>query len=145
MMLFNSKTSKIKYFFTPPPKKRLSDRKGHDKATRTSVCLYQQPVTWIFTRPGLSNPFIENYYLIIVVFSCTHFSIDDIFYTKENTQISTKGTLTLNNHLLMNVPCDLLFIHTQKIMLCFSQLNYCNSYPYSVCKNAFCYQISYLN
>ena len=33
-----------------------------------------------------SNPFIENKYLIIVVFSLPHFSIYDILYTKENTQ-----------------------------------------------------------
>ena len=33
-----------------------------------------------------SDPFIEKYYLIIVVFSCPHFSIYDTFYTLENTQ-----------------------------------------------------------
>ena len=64
-------------------------------STRTSVCLYNQPVTWIFTRSRLSslsdsdyksNPFIEKYYLVIVVFSCPHFSIYDIFHTLENTR-----------------------------------------------------------
>ena len=69
-------------------------------STHTSVSLYNQPVTWIFTRSRLSsfefrdwewfglqsNPFIEKYYLIIVVFSCPHFSIYDIFYTLENTR-----------------------------------------------------------
>ena len=30
--------------------KRFKDRNGGDMATRTSVCLYQQSVTWIFTR-----------------------------------------------------------------------------------------------
>ena len=63
-------------------------------ATRTSLCLYQQPVTLIFTRLTewfgtvklQSNPFIKNYCFIIVSFSSPHFSIYDIFHTKENTQ-----------------------------------------------------------
>ena len=55
MMLFYSKTRKIKYFLDPPPKKRLRDTNCHDMATRTSVCLYQQPVTWIFNRSRLSD------------------------------------------------------------------------------------------
>ena len=93
MMLCYSKIRKIKYFLDPPPqKKRLKDTNGRDMSTRTSVFLYNQPVTWIFTRSRLnsfglqSNPFIENYYLIIVVFSCPHFSIYDIFYKLENTR-----------------------------------------------------------
>ena len=53
MMLCYSKTRKIKYFWTPP--KRLKDANGRDMSTRTSVCLYQQPVTWIFTRSRLSR------------------------------------------------------------------------------------------
>ena len=78
-----------------PIKKRLRDTNGRDMATRTSVCLYQHPVTWIFTRSRLSesdykvimsNPFIENYYLTIDVFSRPHFNINDIFHTKENTR-----------------------------------------------------------
>ena len=80
MMLCYSKIRKIKYFWAPS--KRLKDSNGRDMSTRTSVCLYKQPETWIFTRSilsSLSNPFIENYYLIIVVFSCPHFSIYDIF------------------------------------------------------------------
>ena len=80
-MLCYSKISKMKYFLDPPPpKKRLKDTNGPDMSRRRSVCLYIQPVTWI------SNPFIEKYYLIIVVFSCPHFSIYDIFYTLENTR-----------------------------------------------------------
>ena len=91
MMLCYSKTRKIKYFLDPPPqKKRLKDTNDRDMSTRTSDCLYHQAVTWIFTRSRLSrllsNPFIENYYLILVVFSGPHFSIYDIFYTLENTQ-----------------------------------------------------------
>ena len=54
MMLCYSKTSKIKYFLDPPPKKRLNDTNGRDMSTCTSVCLYNQPVTWIFTRSRLS-------------------------------------------------------------------------------------------
>ena len=33
----------------------LRDTNGRDMATRPSVCLYQQPVTWIFTRSRLSD------------------------------------------------------------------------------------------
>ena len=56
MMLCYSKTRKIKYFLDPPPskKKRLKDTNGRDMSTRTSVCLYNRPVTWIFTRLILS-------------------------------------------------------------------------------------------
>ena len=42
-------------FFGHPPKKRLRDTNGREMATRTSVCLYLQPVTWIFTRSRLSD------------------------------------------------------------------------------------------
>ena len=56
MMLCYSKISKIKYFLDPPPKKkRLKDMNGRDMSTRTSVCLYNQPVIWIFTRSRLSS------------------------------------------------------------------------------------------
>ena len=56
MMLCYSKTRKIKYFLDPPPqKKRLKDTNSRDMSTRTSVCLYNQPVTWIFTRSRLSS------------------------------------------------------------------------------------------
>ena len=55
MMLFNSETKKRKYFLDPPPKKRLRDTNGRDMATRTSVGLYQQRVTWIFTMSILND------------------------------------------------------------------------------------------
>ena len=83
--LFRNKENKI-LLPPPPPKKRLRDTNGRNMAICTSVCQYQQTVTWIFTRSRLSNPFNENYYLIIVVFSRPHFSIYDNFHTKENTQ-----------------------------------------------------------
>ena len=55
MVLCYSKTRKIKYFLDPPPpKKRLKDTNCRDMSTCTSVCLYNQPVTWIFTRSRLS-------------------------------------------------------------------------------------------
>ena len=54
-MPFYSKIKKMKYFWDPPPKKRLMDTNGCDMATRTSVCLNQQPVTWIFTRVRMSD------------------------------------------------------------------------------------------
>ena len=53
MMLCYSKTRKIKYFLDPP--KRLKDTNGRDMSTCTSVCLYHQAVTWIFTRSRLSR------------------------------------------------------------------------------------------
>ena len=53
MMLYYSKTMKIKYFLDPP--KRLKDTNGRDMSTRTSGFLYNQPVTWIFNRSRLSS------------------------------------------------------------------------------------------
>ena len=65
MMLCYSKTRKIKYFLDPPPpKKRLKDTNGRDTSTRTSVCLYNQPVTWIFTRSRLSSLSDSDYNVI---------------------------------------------------------------------------------
>ena len=88
-MLLYSESRKIKYFSdTPPPKKRRMNKNGRDIATRT--CSYQHPVTWSFTRSRLSdsaksNPFIKNYYLIIVAFSRPHFSIYDIFLIQKHS------------------------------------------------------------
>ena len=62
MMLCYSKTRKIKYFLNPP--KRLKDTNGRDMSTRTSVCLYNQPVTYIFTRSGLSRLSDSDYKVI---------------------------------------------------------------------------------
>ena len=46
----------MKYFLDPPPpKKRLKDTNGRDMSTCTSDCLFNQPVTWIFTRSRLSS------------------------------------------------------------------------------------------
>ena len=53
MMFCYSKISKIKYFLDP--QKRLKDTNGRDMSTSTSVCLYNHPVTWIFTRSRLSS------------------------------------------------------------------------------------------
>ena len=52
--LFQNKENKI-LFGPPPPKKRFRDTNGHDMATRSSVCLYHEPVNWIFTRSRLSD------------------------------------------------------------------------------------------
>ena len=79
----------MKYFWDPPPKKRPRDKNGRDMATRTSVCLYQQPVTWIFIMSRLSNPFIEKHYSIIVVFHA-HISACMIFFIQNKThEVST--------------------------------------------------------
>ena len=65
MMLCYSKIRKIKYFLDPPPqKKTLKDTNGRDMSTRTSVCLYNQPVTWIFTRSRLSSLIDSDYKII---------------------------------------------------------------------------------
>ena len=65
MMLYYSKTRKIKYFLDPPPqKKRLRDTNCRDMSTRTGVCLYNQPVTWIFTRSRLSSLSDSDYKVI---------------------------------------------------------------------------------
>ena len=57
MMLCYSKTRKIKNFLDPPSKKRLKNTNDRDMSTRTSGCLYmyQECVTWIFTRSGLNR------------------------------------------------------------------------------------------
>ena len=56
MMRCYSKKKGNKINFGPPPqKKRLKDTNGRDMSTRTNVCLYNQPVTWIFTRSRLSS------------------------------------------------------------------------------------------
>ena len=64
MMLCYSKTRKIKYFWTPPPPKRLKDTNGRDMSTRTNVFLYNQPVTWIFTMSRLSSWSDSDYKVI---------------------------------------------------------------------------------
>ena len=62
MMLCYSKTRKIKYFLDPP--KRLKDTNSGDMSKRTSVFLYNQPVTWIFTRSRLSSLSDSDYKVI---------------------------------------------------------------------------------
>ena len=62
MMLCYSKTRKIKYFLDPP--KRLKDTNDHDMSTGSSVCLYHQAVTWIFTRSKLSRLSDSDYKVI---------------------------------------------------------------------------------
>ena len=65
MMLCYSKNKENKILFgPPPPKKRLKDTNGRDMSTRTSVCLYSQPVTWIFTRSRLSSSSDSDYKVI---------------------------------------------------------------------------------
>ena len=62
MMLYYSKTRKIKYFLDPPPKgSRI--RTIVIMSTRTSVCLYHQAMTWIF-RSRLSSLSDSDYKVI---------------------------------------------------------------------------------
>ena len=64
-MLCYSKNKENKIVFGPPPKKkRLKDTNGRDMSTRTSVCLYNQPMTWIFTRSRLSSLSDSDYKII---------------------------------------------------------------------------------
>ena len=51
-LLFQNKENKI--LFGPPPK-RLKDTNARDMSTSTGVCLYNQPMTWIFTRSTLGS------------------------------------------------------------------------------------------
>ena len=61
-LLFQNKDN----FWTPPPPppQRLKDMNGRDMSTHTSVCLYQQPMTWIFTKSGLSRLSDSDYKVI---------------------------------------------------------------------------------
>ena len=93
MMPFCSKTWKIKYFLDPPPKKRIRDTCKWSRYGYTLKCLSipaARDLDILLSRDSVirlqSNPFIENYNLIIVVFLRPHFSIYDILYTKENTR-----------------------------------------------------------
>ena len=62
--LFQNKENKI--LFGPPPQKkiRLKDTNGRDMSTRTSVFLYNQAVTWIFTRWRLRSLNDSDYKVI---------------------------------------------------------------------------------
>ena len=82
MILCYSKIWKIKHFLDPP--KRLKDTNGRDMSTRTSVCQCNQPVTWILNSLSDSDYKVIPSLKIIIVFSCPHFSIYDIFYILEN-------------------------------------------------------------
>ena len=62
MMLCYSKIRKIKVFGPPP--QRLKDTNGRDMSARTSVCLYNQPVTWIFARSRLGSLSDSDYKVI---------------------------------------------------------------------------------
>ena len=63
MMLYYSKTRKIKYFLDPPPPKKGSRiRTIVIMSTRTS--LYHQAVTLIFTRSRLSRLSDSDYKVI---------------------------------------------------------------------------------
>ena len=62
-LLFQNKENKI-LFGPPPKKKRLNDTNGRDMSTRTSVFLYNQPVTWIFIRSRWSSLSDSDYKVI---------------------------------------------------------------------------------
>ena len=62
-LLFKNKENKI-LFGPPPQKKRLKDTNSRDMSTLTNVFLYNQPVTWIFTRSRLSSLSDSDYKVI---------------------------------------------------------------------------------
>ena len=65
MMLCYSKNMENKILLgPPPPQKRLKDTNDRDMSTCTSVCLYHQAVTWIFTRSRLSRLNDSDYKVI---------------------------------------------------------------------------------
>ena len=94
MMLCYSKISKIK---------GSKDTNGCDMSTRTSVCLYNQPVTYIFTRSRLSSLGDSDNKVIPSLkgsnysrFFHAHISAFMIFFIHWKTyEVSTKGPLTL--------------------------------------------------
>ena len=111
MMLFYSETKKIKYFLDPPPPKK--EAQGYERSRYGSkhMCLLIPAACdlefYYRSRSSdwaQSNPFIRNYYLIIVAFSGPHFSIYDIFIQQKAHLVSTKGPLTLK---IINL-CDIL-------------------------------------
>ena len=95
MMFCYSETRKIKYLLPPPPPQKKGSRIERSRYSYTHKCLsipaacdldiHLVKIEQIDCFGLQSNPFIENYYLIIVVFSGHHFSIYDICYTLENT------------------------------------------------------------
>ena len=119
-MLFQNKENKI-LFGPPPPKKKekkkgLKDTNGRYMYTRTSVCLYNQPVTWIFTRSRLSSLSDSDYKVIPTLKNLSNYSrifhahisaFLIVFIHWKTHEVSTKGPLTLtedvNNVRLRNV------------------------------------------
>ena len=63
MMPYYSKTSKIKYFLDPSKKAQRYERSRY-VYKYTHVFLYNQPVTWIFTRSRLSRLSDSDYKVI---------------------------------------------------------------------------------
>ena len=99
MTLFYSETKKRKYFLDPPKKAQTYERSQYSYmhmclfiAAACDLNFYLVDIEWFDTKQLQSNPFIENYYLIIVVFSLLHFSIYDNLCTKENTRFNARTT-----------------------------------------------------
>ena len=97
----------MKYFWTPPKRRRIrtvANLLGH--MIRSNVFVYtsslwpgQVDIDWLGAVKLLSNPFIENYHLIIVIFYA-HFSAFMIFFKQKKThKISMQGSLTFKNNL----------------------------------------------
>ena len=112
-MLYYSEIRKIKYFLDPPKKAQGYERSRYVFTHRwlSIQSARDLDIHWVdieqFEWFGLlSNPFIEKYYLIVVVFSCPHFSIYDIFYTLENTRsFNERATHFKFNNLLIHCTC----------------------------------------
>ena len=97
-LLFQNKENKTRFGPPPPKKKRLKDTNGRDMSTRTSVCLYMQPVYWIFTRSRFSRLSDSDYRvtpsLKINIFFQAHISAFMIFLyvrTHVYTKLQRKG------------------------------------------------------
>ena len=102
MMLFIPKQRKYNAFLTPPPSKKVQGNK-RSRYGYTHMCLlipaacdldiYEVDFELFGTVKLQSNPFIENYILIIVVFSRPHFSICHIVIKKKTFQRKGKSLL----------------------------------------------------
>ena len=97
-LLFQNKENKILFGPPPPQKKAQGYERSRYVYTHKGFSIQSArdlEIHWVENEQFewfrlQSNPFIENYYLIIVVFSCPHFSIYDIFYTLENIRSFNK-------------------------------------------------------
>ena len=84
-------------FGPPPPKKKGSGIRTVAIWLHAQVFVYasSSDIKRFCALKLQSNPFIENFYEIKVVFSSPHFNINDIFVHKKTHEVSTGGPLVI--------------------------------------------------